>query len=166
MLFSFEAHDSPVYGGYKRVEGDIRGYCSSQTGIRGYKRVLLFKAHDSPVSAVRLVTVSQLVALEAEDLPHISPVSPRISPYLVALEAESLPHISPYLPVSRRPRSGTRSLALPTRARERRRTPLCSPVFGCIHVNAQPRAPKSHSDDSDMQHGVLRLSLSEWGQLT
>ena len=28
------------------------------------------------------------------------------------------------------------------------------PTALCAHVNAQPRAPKSHSDDSDMQHGV------------
>ena len=27
-------------------------------------------------------------------------------------------------------------------------------TIGAVHVNAQPRAPKSHSDDSDMQHGV------------
>eukprot|EP00315_Gephyrocapsa_oceanica_P044455 CAMPEP_0185534002 /NCGR_PEP_ID=MMETSP1366-20130426/108730_1 /TAXON_ID=38817 /ORGANISM="Gephyrocapsa oceanica, Strain RCC1303" /LENGTH=503 /DNA_ID=CAMNT_0028145727 /DNA_START=27 /DNA_END=1535 /DNA_ORIENTATION=+ len=58
-------------------------------------------------------------ALEAEYLPHISPISPHISPYLPvsrALEAEHVfllsppylphispisPHISPYLPVSR-----------------------------------------------------------------
>ena len=27
-----------------------------------------------------------------------------------------------------------------------------------LHVNAQPRAPKSHSDDSDMQHVLSRSS--------
>jgi len=60
-----------------------------------------------------VITRSQLGALEAEDLPHLSPISP---------------HLSPSLPISRRPRSGLRTLVSQP-ALERTRTPLYSTVF-------------------------------------
>ena len=81
------------------------------------------------------------------------------------------PHISPYLPISRALGGARRRWkrkmcsCLPTSAREDRRAPLCSAVFGCVHCLRFPlsfsrRCPDRHRTrpSSFPEAGALRLA--------